>query len=242
MAYFLVANDEPNIRELYACWLHGLGHASILAHDGEQAERMVNAAEFDVIITNYLMPGCNGLEFLRRVAHRVTSRTPCALDSGYSLSELSWRMAEICMSTDIALWFVPLPFDFRELKRTVEQMLRVRSAYLEPQSVRLQDVLDEPNAEVRRILRQLYGEDRFLADTGAELVDVDSAPVDRLIPGSGTITRALLQGLEGRRFLVASDGSTQRVYYMEVPMWVGTCQEAYEALSGRSGVRTIVEA
>ena len=111
-----------------------------------------------------------------------------------------------------------------------------------PDQITLDEIRDEPNAEVRRFIRERFGEGRYLEAISAKLIDVDSVPVDGLAPGGTQITRALLEDDEGRRFLVGSDGSTRRVYYMEVPAGCRTCQEAYVALSGRTGVRTIVQA
>lgn len=121
-------------------------------------------------------------------------------------------------------------------------------AYIEPRlledpaSVTPEDIRTQPNAEVRRFLRERYGELRYLTDGGAQMIAVDTVPVDAVAPGARCITRVLLEDHERRRFLVASDGSTRRVYHMEVPRECRTCQEAYEALSGRTGYRTIVEA
>ena len=112
----------------------------------------------------------------------------------------------------------------------------------DPDSIDAPDVRSVVNVELRRHLRELMGEDRYLEACGAKILHVDSVPVDLLAAGGTQITRALLQDDEGRRVLVASDGSTRRVYYMEVPGTCDTCQEAYEALSGRPGVRTLIQA
>ena len=47
----------------------------------------------------------------------------------------------------------------------------------------------------------------------------------------GDILRCLIEDDEKRRFLVGSDGSTERVYYMEVNPECKTCKEAYDFLS-----------
>ncbi len=104
------------------------------------------------------------------------------------------------------------------------------------------DIRAHPHAELRRRLRSRYGERRYLTETGARIIDVDTVPVDSAAPGGQHITRGLLEDEENRRWLVASDGSTKRVYHMEVPPICRTCREAYEALSGRPGYRTIMEA
>lgn len=120
---------------------------------------------------------------------------------------------------------------------------RVRAGIIEhPDRITVDDIRGCLDAEVRRTLRGMYGDERFFADTLARVVDVDTVPVDALAPGARSITRALVENEEGHRFLVASDGSTSRVYHMRVPRSCRTCAEAYVALSGRPGVRTILEA
>jgi len=96
-----------------------------------------------------------------------------------------------------------------------------------PETITVEAIHAEPNAEVRRVMRQRFGEGRYLAATGAKLIHMDSV---RRTPGRPAITRALLQDREGQRWLVASDGSTPRVYYMLVPPDAATCREAHEAL------------
>ena len=111
-----------------------------------------------------------------------------------------------------------------------------------PERITIEEIRGERNAELRRLLRERFGETRYLAENGSVLIDVDTVPVDSLVPGGRSISRALLENARGRRFLVGSDGSTRRVYHMEVPPTCRTCQQAYEALSGRPGARTIIQA
>ncbi len=113
---------------------------------------------------------------------------------------------------------------------------------LHPERLTVNEIRACTDAELRRALRELYGDLRYLTDTGAKLVDMDTVPVDALAPGARSLTRALLEDDEGHRFLVSSDGSTSRVYHMRVPRSCKTCAEAYVALSGRPDVRTIIEA
>lgn len=85
----------------------------------------------------------------------------------------------------------------------------------------------EGDAEVRRVMRERYGEGRYLAETKAVLIDVDHEGSNK-----GAAPRCLLQDDEGRRFLVGTDGSTSRVYYMEVDAQIETCAAGHESLCG----------
>lgn len=97
-----------------------------------------------------------------------------------------------------------------------------------PDEITVAEIKKETNEEVRRVMRERYGDGRYLMDTGAKLVDTDAEGHVR----KGGAPRCLLEDDEGRRWLVGTDGSTGRTYYMEVPETVKTCREAHEARCG----------
>jgi DNA-binding NtrC family response regulator len=66
----LVADDEKNIREGLAEALALEGYATMVAADGEQALRVVDSSEVDLVITDLKMPKVTGGEVLRAVAGR----------------------------------------------------------------------------------------------------------------------------------------------------------------------------
>lgn len=106
--------------------------------------------------------------------------------------------------------------------------VRVQRAVVEqPESITIDQIKTESNAEVRRVLRERFGEGRYLMETGAKLLDSDFGP-------GGGAPRALIQDNEDQRYLVGSDGSTTRTYYMRVGQTVKTCKEAHESLCGFS--------
>lgn len=113
---------------------------------------------------------------------------------------------------------------------------------MHPETLTVSEIKNTENAEVRRIMRERFGDGEYLVKTGAKILHLDSVATDALAPGGKSIQRALMIDDENMKWLVGSDGSTKRVYYMRVPDSVTTCQEAYTSLSGRSDVRTILEA
>lgn len=110
-----------------------------------------------------------------------------------------------------------------------------------PESLTIQQIKGETNAEVRRIMRERYGDGRYLMDIGAKIEHTDSIASDKLAPRStGSIMRALMIDDENNKWLVGSDGSTARVYHMRVPNRVKTCAEAHAAISGGMNTDRIV--
>ena len=63
----LVVDDEPLSRLVVQATVERLGHESIAAEDGEQAWECFNQDKPDVLITDLMMPGVDGLELCRRV-------------------------------------------------------------------------------------------------------------------------------------------------------------------------------
>jgi hypothetical protein len=96
-----------------------------------------------------------------------------------------------------------------------------------PDQITLPLIAAEKNAEVRRVMRSRYGEGRYLIETGAKLIDSDHETARK-----GAAPRCLIEDSEGQRFLVGTDGSTSRTYYMRVRKEVTTCRQAHESLCG----------
>lgn len=103
-------------------------------------------------------------------------------------------------------------------------------AVIAPETITLDEIAREENAETRRVLIERYGPSRYLTETKSTVLDVDTVPVDACAPRSNSITRALIQDATGARWMVASDGSTERVYHMPLENTVQTCREAHRSL------------
>ena len=71
-----------------------------------------------------------------------------------------------------------------------------------------------------------FGVDKYLAEINATVVDVDF----RGVVGAGA--RALMEDDEGNCWLVATDGSTDRVYHLFVGKGYSSCRAAHEAICG----------
>jgi hypothetical protein len=99
---------------------------------------------------------------------------------------------------------------------------------MSPEKITVEEIETEENLEVQRIMIERFGVDKYLIETGAKLIDSDM----RGIEGGGA--RCLVQDKKNNKWLIATDGSTERVYHMLVDQNVKTCRQAHESLSGFS--------
>ncbi|HTE06217.1 MAG TPA: response regulator [Planctomycetota bacterium] len=63
----LVAEDEPVSQRLLVRVLTSMGHEVVAASDGEEAWRAFKKQPFRVVVTDWMMPGTDGLELTRRI-------------------------------------------------------------------------------------------------------------------------------------------------------------------------------
>ena len=66
-ANILIADDEPDMREIFAAWLRNLGCTVTEAADGEEALRALAGQKFDALVTDVRMPRLNGIQLVRHL-------------------------------------------------------------------------------------------------------------------------------------------------------------------------------
>lgn len=107
---------------------------------------------------------------------------------------------------------------------------------LHSETLTVEEIQNEKNAEVRRVMIEKLGPGTYLQKAGAKLIDMDSLTL------TGSAPRALMKDHFGEKWLVGTDGSTARVYTMAVPKNAKTCREAHQMIAGFEESRLIVEA
>jgi two-component system chemotaxis response regulator CheY len=65
---FLIVDDQSTMRRIIKNLLHDLGYTNVTeADDGKTALPMLQAGNFDILITDWNMPGMPGIELLKAV-------------------------------------------------------------------------------------------------------------------------------------------------------------------------------
>jgi len=78
----LIAEDDPHLRKVLASELEGEGYETQGAADGRRALESLAETPVDLILTDLVMPGIDGLELLRRVKN-LDTELPVVLMTGF---------------------------------------------------------------------------------------------------------------------------------------------------------------
>ncbi len=97
----------------------------------------------------------------------------------------------------------------------------------QPETLTAEEVLKEPNAEVRRVMMDRVGFERFLNGAGAEALDADCDP-----GGERQLLRIALPDDEPLVCLSVFCPSTGRRYVLRVPPTMTTCKQAAAWMAG----------
>jgi signal transduction histidine kinase/CheY-like chemotaxis protein len=118
-ATLLLVDDEELVRNGTAELLRDIGYDVVTADGGSDALSLLRGgAEFDMIITDYLMPGMNGAELVYQV-HSIYPGMPALLVTGYST---------IASGRGASLPRLGKPFRQAELAARVADLLRPPSS------------------------------------------------------------------------------------------------------------------
>ena len=98
-----------------------------------------------------------------------------------------------------------------------------------PETITVAEVLAERNAELRRVLLERFGFERFMREAGAAVVDQDRDP-----GGERQLLRLKLEGDEDLVCVSVSCPSTRRRYLLRVPPTTRTCRQAVAWTAGFS--------
>ena len=70
MAHILLAEDDESLRKFLAAALVKAGHVVTDFGDGDEAWECIQGFAFDLLLTDIVMPGMDGIELAKRAAER----------------------------------------------------------------------------------------------------------------------------------------------------------------------------
>jgi len=118
MGKILVVDDDPLLHEVIQAALATEGHTLRHASDGEQGLEMLGREPVDLVLTDFMMPGMDGVEFLERL-RRGHPDLKCIMMTGHGTSEavIGALCKRVCD-------FLSKPFTISELRTAVGAALK----------------------------------------------------------------------------------------------------------------------
>ncbi len=113
----LVVDDERFFRDLYQEMLAARGHAVRVAASGEEASRMLAGERFDVLVTDIIMPGMDGIQLVREARARDPELEAVAVTGHEDV-----RLAVGAMKAGCAD-FLTKPVERQQLEEVVQRAL-----------------------------------------------------------------------------------------------------------------------
>ncbi len=116
IAHILVVDDDEGIRSLVKQYLNENNYLVTTAESAETASEKVKIVKFDLIILDIMMPGKNGLDFIKD--HKKKLDTPIILLT--AKGESSERVEGLEIGADD---YLPKPFEPKELILRIKNIL-----------------------------------------------------------------------------------------------------------------------
>jgi DNA-binding NtrC family response regulator len=169
----LVVEDEPKLRRLLELQLADGGFRARTAESAEAGLKLVNEEPFDLVVTDFKLPGMTGLDFLQALK-RVNANLPVVIMTAYGTVE----SAVDAMKAGAAD-YVLKPFSLAELVLVIRKELAARE-------------LRDENRALREALGKRYEYKSVVAQS--EKMQAVLALVERVAPTNATV---LLGGESG---------------------------------------------
>lgn len=120
MASILLVDDNEQLRKMIKRSLTQAGHEVVSATDGRSALAILLKLEFDLVLTDIVMPDMEGLELIRSI-RKMNSTTKIVAMSGGGRGTADDYLT--FAKTFGAAATLEKPFDIDTLKKTVESVI-----------------------------------------------------------------------------------------------------------------------
>ncbi len=117
MARILLAEDDKAVQSFVSRALAHRGHAVQAVDDGLQALEALEDAEFDILITDIVMPGLDGIALALKVA-RDRPNLPILMMTGYSAERQRAHNLE-----ELICRVITKPFSLEQICAVTEEVL-----------------------------------------------------------------------------------------------------------------------
>jgi FixJ family two-component response regulator len=153
----LVVDDDNNVRDLVARFLQAQGYQTFAASSAEEALLRLGQRDLDLVITDFKMPGMNGLELAQKALAADPDR-PVIMMTAFADVDNARK------SVSLGLYdFIIKPFDLSDLRKSVLRALEHRRLVLENREYQrdLEQMVEERTRELQRKVKELEARDRI---------------------------------------------------------------------------------
>ena len=126
----LIVDDEKTIRESVSLVLNEEGYETELAATGDDALKMLNESDYDVLITDLKMPGMDGMELVKN-SLKICPQTSVIIITAHASVESAIEALRMG-----AFDYILKPFDFDDLILKVQRLIDHKELAMENQALR----------------------------------------------------------------------------------------------------------
>ena len=138
VAQILLVEDEVDVRETIKLQLEGEGHQVIESQSGSEALVLAESSQFDIVLTDVMIPGINGIELVQHI-NQLPNHPVTIVMTGYGSVEMAVNAIKAG-----AFDFLSKPFSVDVLSATIASAMRVKS-------------LQEENVELKKTVKGQFG-------------------------------------------------------------------------------------
>jgi len=150
-AHILIIDDEQNILRMLTRCLEQSGYKVTTVPCAEEAYGLLGTIEFDVIMTDVMMPGEDGISFLSKI-HQILPDVPVIIMTGFAQLQMAVNAIK-----NGAFDFIHKPFDFAYLRRVLRKAVTYTSLRRMEKNyrIKLEDAVARRTDELKHALGQL---------------------------------------------------------------------------------------
>jgi DNA-binding NtrC family response regulator len=156
----LIVDDAANVTLTLAASLEKLGSAYTVetAQDGDEALGKIRRQPFDLVITDYKMPGLDGLD-LAQAVREIAPQTQIVLMTAYGDAAVHETVQDLALEG-----YLDKPFDVAEIRRLVARALPADEAERDRHVLVMED-----NRDLRRIYSRALRREGYRVQAAATL-------------------------------------------------------------------------
>ena len=132
MAHILLIDDDRDVRESIAKVLGREKHNVVIAANAEKGLAALAKKQFDVLITDLIMPGTDGVQIIRQVREISTSIKIIAISGGGNFGPNAYKPAAITTTAYLqaaaeagADWVLTKPFERADIVDSVREVMKL---------------------------------------------------------------------------------------------------------------------